>query len=86
MTDKRKRKKRRGIHFAKVENSARLQRVLKMLRRGGAYTTRQLIRGADVCAMNSIASELRKNGFRVACFRKNVKQKPVWFYMLEGKL
>lgn len=79
-------KKRHGIHYAKLESSKRLQRVLKMLKRGGAYTTQQIIRQAHVCAVNSIVTELRKNGHQIGCFIKTVKGQRRWYYMLEGKI
>lgn len=79
-------KKRKGIHFAREDNSARLQRVMKMLRRGGAYTTRQIIEGAHVAAVSAIISELRKNGHNIGCFVKTVRGQRRWFYMLEGEI
>ncbi|HET9680332.1 MAG TPA: hypothetical protein VFP95_07220 [Gammaproteobacteria bacterium] len=56
------------MHYAKLENSPRLQRALKFLRDNPRWlSTRDIIQGADVCAVNSIASELRANGLNVAC-------------------
>lgn len=60
--------KRTGsIHYAKLRNSERLQKVLKLLSDGRAYTTKEIIEAADVCAVNSIAAELRENGIPVTC-------------------
>ena len=57
------------MHAAKVEKSKRLQRVLALLKTGHIYTTRQIIKAARVCAVNSIISELRENGFDIECRR-----------------
>lgn len=66
------------MNHAKLQNSMRLKRVMAVLRKGGAYTTRDLIRRAHVCAVNSIISALRENGKRIDCFRKGRK----YYYML----
>lgn len=55
------------IHFAKLEKSERLQRVLAVLMVGGAYTTLQISRRANVCAVNSCIAELRENGYDIKC-------------------
>lgn len=55
------------IHAAKLDNSDRLQRVLKLLSDGKEYTTRQIVRIADVCAVNTIISELRDNNIKIKC-------------------
>lgn len=53
------------MHYAKYENSLRLQRVAAFLSASPDqyHTTRDIIRGADVCAVNSCITELRANGF-----------------------
>lgn len=56
-----------AMHFARVKNSKRLQRVLGLLSSGREYSTREIIVHANVCAVNSIISELRQNGIRIAC-------------------
>ena len=66
-----------AIHAAKLDNP-RLQRMLRLLKRGGRYSTRQVIRKADVCAVNSIKSELKTHGIPVQCKRKG----GVWEYWL----
>lgn len=71
------------MNHAILKKSPRLKRVLKLLRRGGAYTTRQIMRQAHVCAVNSCISELRENGFRIGCKRI---ARDRWQYMLEGRL
>lgn len=55
------------MHYARIESSPRLQRVLAFLSDGGAKTTREIVLGADVCAVNSIIAELRANGFDIKC-------------------
>lgn len=66
------------MHYAKIENSERLQRALKLLKKGGRYTTRQIIRKAHVCAVNSVIDEIRENGYNVPCKR----EKNIWYYEL----
>jgi hypothetical protein len=55
------------MHNANLKNSKRLQRVLAVLQDGRSHTTRQIIRQAHVCAVNSIISELRANGIMITC-------------------
>lgn len=56
-----------SLHFAKLDNSARLQRVLTILLDHKCHTTRDIVKKADVCAVNSIISELRANGYDIGC-------------------
>jgi hypothetical protein len=70
------------IHAAK--KSPRLKRVLACLRRWknyGGVTTRQLIKWAGVCAVNSCVSELRAHGHKIKCNRIEGS----WFYVLESR-
>lgn len=70
------------IHAAK--KSSRLKRVLECLRRWknlGGVTTRQIIRWANVCAVNSCVSELRAQGHKIRCNRIEGS----WFYVLESR-
>ena len=72
------------MHAAKADKSPRLQRVLEALRSNpDGLTTMELISRASVCAVNSIAAELRENGFRVEC-RPVAGRKGVYRYRLEG--
>lgn len=50
---------------AKLETSDRLQRVYELLKRGGEYSTMEIVQQARVCAVNSIIAELRANGVPV---------------------
>jgi hypothetical protein len=67
------------MNAASIEKSARLGRVLDLLSQGGEFTTLDIIRQAEVCAVNSIVAELRCNGFDITCQRRGDK----WFYTLE---
>jgi hypothetical protein len=64
---------------ANFEKSDRLQRVFKLLRRGGEYTTLDIVTKAQVCAVNSIIAELRQNGYNISCQRRGDR----WFYRLK---
>jgi hypothetical protein len=56
---------REGIHYAKLESSERLQRVLRLLSDGRWHSTRDIMFGADVCAVSTTMAELRENGIRI---------------------
>lgn len=66
------------MNAANLGKSERLQRVFKLLSKGGEYTTLEIIQKAGVCAVNSIISELRANGYQIDCERRNDK----WFYRM----
>jgi biotin operon repressor len=68
------------MRAARLENSARLQRVAALLSDGREYSTLDIVIGASVCAVNSCIAELRENGFRIACRRVG----DVWYYRMEG--
>jgi biotin operon repressor len=68
------------MHAARLEKSARLQRVAALLSDGREYSTLDIVIGASVCAVNSCIAELRENGFRIACRRVG----DVWYYRMEG--
>jgi len=57
------------MHAARLEASARLQRVLALLEDGQWHSTLDIVMAAQVCAVNSCVAELRANGFRVDCRR-----------------
>lgn len=69
------------MNAASIESSDRLNRVLDLLSHGGEFTTLDIIKSANVCAVNSIIAELRQNGFDIDCQRRGDK----WFYKLEAK-
>ena len=62
------------IHAANPAKSQRLQIVLEILKRRGeeGATTREVIElsKGKVCAVNSIISELRANGYQISCKTK----------------
>ena len=66
------------MNAAQIDKSDRLQKVAKLLGRGGEYTTMEIIQKAGVCAVNSIISELRQNGYDIRCERRADK----WFYRM----
>ena len=68
---------RRGIHFASLSQSPRLQALLGHLRACGkaGSTTRDIIRATGICAVNSAVDELRCNGFRVPCWFQGVNSR-----------
>ena len=57
------------MHFARIEKSKRLQRLLAFLREKGdaGCTTMEIIQGARVVGVNGAAKELRMNGYTVEC-------------------
>ena len=55
------------IHFAKVDNSARLQRVLEVLLDHKPHTTLEIQTRAFCCAVSTNVCELRKNGYDIIC-------------------
>ena len=55
------------MHAAKLEKSARLTRVYRLLSDGREYSTREIGDRAGVCAVSSIISELRDNGADIRC-------------------
>ena len=73
------------LHAARLGSSDRLRRVLAVLEDGGEHSTLEIARRAGVCAVNSIAAELRANGVGVAC-RQDVDPadgRRIWLYRLE---
>jgi len=67
------------MNAADFDKSDRLQRVYKLLKRGGEFTTLDIINQAQVCAVNSIVAELRQHGYHITCQRRGHK----WFYRLK---
>ncbi len=69
------------MNFARLEKSDRLKRVKELLQDGRKHSTRNIVRFAYVCAVNSAVSELRANGLDISCNRKG----NIWFYQLNGR-
>ena len=57
------------MNYAKLDKSERLKRAFKLLSDKGLHSTRDIIRKAHVCAVNSVISELRKNKKKITCKR-----------------
>ncbi len=60
------------MHAARLSKSDRLQRVYDLLADGREYSTMEIILLVNVCAVNSIASELRHNGVDIRCRQEGV--------------
>ena len=58
-------KKAPGIHYAKLANSPRLQRLHALLQSGKEYTTLEIMQSAKICAVSSAICELRLNGIDI---------------------
>ena len=50
------------MHAARLSRSPRLRRVHELLIDGREHSTRDIVRAAHVCAVNSCIAELRENG------------------------
>lgn len=81
------------MRSAKLGSSPRLRRTLILLERaradaredGGWLTTRQIVRRASVCAVNSVVAELRDNGCTIACrCETDAMGRRRWRYRLEA--
>lgn len=55
------------MHYARLDKSARLQKFANLLSDGKRHSTREIIRLTEICAVNSAASELRRNNVPVEC-------------------
>lgn len=66
------------MRAARIESSTRLQRVINILADGQEHSTYDLIQSAGVCAVNSIISEIRRNGHDIVCRQ----HKRVWYYRM----
>ena len=53
------------MNAADLRNSARLQRVMRLLADGRWHSTLGIIQEAQVCAVSALISELRQNGIQV---------------------
>lgn len=63
-------------HAARVSESNRLQRVDQLLADGREYSTLEIMALCQVCAINSVISELRSNGRKIECRRRGDR----WYY------
>ena len=76
------------MHAAKLETSHRLQRVLAFLSDGAEHSTKEIMQGADVCAVNSCVAELRVGGYHIACrqVRDDKRGERIWLYQMQGQM
>lgn len=61
------------MHAARYATSPRLRRTQAFLRDGKERSTMDIVRGACVCAVNSVIAELRENGAVIEC-RQEVRE------------
>lgn len=59
------------MNYAKLDKSERLQRADAFLSDGQWHSTRDIVRGADVCAVNAVIPELELNGIVIERKREN---------------
>lgn len=57
----------RRHHYARLDNSDRLQRVLDVLLDRQWHSTLEIMQRTFLCAVGSAISELRANGIAVEC-------------------
>lgn len=62
--------------------SPRLQRALKLLSDGRPHTTREVVRKANVMAVNAVMSELRHHGAEIVCTQQVVNDQRRFFYTM----
>lgn len=71
-------------HYRNIETNEDLQRAHKLLSDGKWHSTRAVIRGAHVCAVNTVVDELRKNGFDIQ--HRQVSTRHEYRLLIEGQL
>jgi len=62
--------------------SDRLRRVVRAMKDGRWHSTRDIMRRADVCAVNSCIAELRCNGAEIETDIRTVDGRRIWFYRM----
>ena len=74
------------MHAARIGHSPRLRRVHRLLSDGSWHTTREIVQGAQVCAVNSCVAELREAGAEIACkvFTDEKKQRRFHYRMTKS--
>lgn len=72
-----------STHAARIESSDRLQRVAAYLSDHEWRSTMDIIQACNVCAINSIIFELRRNGYVIETRRMTTPEgEPFWQYRL----
>jgi hypothetical protein len=61
-------------HGSEIQAGGRYDRFLAFLRSHPGATTRDLMLGAEVCAVSALASELRAMGYRIECEYKRTTE------------
>ncbi len=78
-----------SFHYARIEKSKRLQRVLELLRQRGrtGATGREINHLCDVLNPGGACSELARNGFTIACkfIGTSDAGRKVYRYSLRGR-
>jgi hypothetical protein len=69
------------MHAATL-SSDRLQRVNRLLSDRKPHSTRDIMRRAHVCAINSCVAELRQLGADIVCERQKINGKFIFFYTM----
>ncbi len=75
----------RGLmHYASLKRSKRLQRMAKLLSDKLPHSTMEIARKANICAVGTAASELRKNGMSISCeyFGKTNDGEKIYHYRI----
>jgi len=72
-------------HYARLEKSARLQKLLRLLSDCQVHTTAEIQRALDTCAAHSDVHELRCNGFTIEGGWIKGKGRRVYGYRLIGQ-
>ena len=70
------------MHAATLKHSPRLQRVRAFLADARWHSTRDIMAGAHVCAVNSCVSELRANSCEIECRQTVVFGQRLFYYRL----
>lgn len=70
------------MHAARISASPRLQRVLRVLSDGKPHTTRDIVRRAQVMAVNACVAELRFHGAEIHCDQRRVNGARRFYYTM----
>ncbi len=76
------------MRAARIDRSPRLQRAHALLSDGRERSTLEIITGAGVCAVNSVISELRANGYYIECrqVRNPATGQRLWLYRMPNPM
>lgn len=68
-------------HYAHINTSERLQRIMLVLKDGKPHTTLEIQNKARVCAVGAAMQEIKAGGYRVECSRRKDR---AFEYVLKG--